>query len=402
MMAISRGTRVVSPSPPGRIPEGDGADASAISARRRSGAMVARSTLVSSTEDVNLAAVCAFWRGEFGLVDELLAEADRCASVGPVTEAESRDVMLRDALAGVVASLRGEAELADECFERALVPKGDHALDVAQATVLAMRAGFAGRTTPDQTIADARRAREIADRIGAPQLAALATLGEGWALAQSGRLGEAALALASAQDRLDDVLECSVAGLRRAEVLMRLGDRLEARHLVDACREVFDERGARYWLTRAALLTGTIDRDRGGRWLRLARGTAGTDEAYARLFRPEGELRIEPARVAGVQRDGDPVRFLTRHAEATVRLLAAAGDLGVSVEVLASTFWPGADHMRVAARTRTMLWQARNSLGPDAWRIQRDRNTIRLDNGGLVIIGTTTAEAVGAEFRTAS
>jgi hypothetical protein len=45
-----------------------------------------------------------------------------------------------------------------------------------------------------------------------------------------------------------------------------------------------------------------------------------------------------------------------------------------------------------------MLWQARNSLGPDAWRVQRRGEVIVLDGSGLAIVGTVTRAAVASEF----
>jgi tetratricopeptide (TPR) repeat protein len=352
-----------------------------------------------SSGPLNVSAVCAFWRGEFGQVDEILAESEQAFLGCAPTDEVLQGRMLRGALSGVVASLRGDLAVADEKFDDALNAIGTGSLDEARVVVLAMRAAFAGETRPERALADARLSRELAAGFDDRRLAAMAEVGEGWALAELGRLTEAARVLESACIRFDGALQRSVAMLRLAEVDLRLGDRAAARGLVDEARQVFDDHGARYWSTRAALFTGTVDRDRSGRWLRLARETAGADRAYARLFRPDGELRVDPAKTPGVRRNGEPVRFITRHAEAAVRLLAAAGCEGVRVDVMASTFWPDADRLRVAARTRTMLWQARNSLGPDAWRIQRHREVVILETSGLLVVGTTTPDEVAAEFQ---
>jgi hypothetical protein len=348
---------------------------------------------VEEVDALSLLAACAFWRGEFEQVDDFLAEAD---AVGIGSSSGSR--ALRRSMGGVVASLRGERDLADGLFEDALGLIGGDLDDSDRVVVLAMRAAFAGESETDRRLDNANLARKLATGAGDPAFAALAAIGEGWALAGIGRLDEAAAVLKVAAAGLDGPLERSVANLRLAEVEFRRGDRRSARRLVDDAREVFDAQGARYFSTRAAMLTGAIDRDRSGRWLRLARETAGTDLAYGRLFLPDGELRIEPAVTPGVRRDGEPVRFLTRHAEAAIRLLAAVGDVGVSAEDLGTTFWAGADPVRVRARVRTMLWQARNSLGPDAWRVQRRGEVIVLDGSGLAIVGTVTRAAVASEF----
>ena len=163
-------------------------------------------------------------------------------------------------------------------------------------------------------------------------------------------------------------------------------------------RETFLAAEARYWGARAVLLTGAIDRDRGGRWLKLARELALPDPAYERLFLPEGVLSIDLAAKSPVCRDGVPVVFLTRHAEAAVRLLAMSGAEGMSVQRIADVFWPGVPLDRQRARLRTLLWQVRNSLGADAWRVQRQRDLVVLNASGIDVNGSITAAAIAAEF----
>jgi hypothetical protein len=229
-------------------------------------------------------------------------------------------------------------------------------------------------------------------------LAAVAAIGEGWAHSELGQLDQAVQELQTASVELPGNLERSVAQLRLAEVQLQMGDRASARAAVDAARETFLEAEARYWGARAVLLTGAIDRDRGGRWLKLARELSLPDPAYDRLFLPEGSLTIDVSSSASVLRDGVRIEFLTRHADAAVRLLAAAGSNGMKARELSNVFWPGVPEERQRARLRTMLWQARNSLGADAWRVQRQRDLVVLDTSGVDVSGLVTVAAIAKEF----
>jgi len=251
---------------------------------------------------------------------------------------------------------------------------------------------------PDRALEDVQRASELSAALGKQELAAVAAIGEGWALSGLGQVDQAAHELQTASAELPGNLERSVAQLRLAEVQLRMGDRASARKAVDAARETVLKAEARYWGARAALLTGAIDRDRGGRWLKLARELALPDPAYERLFLPEGMLSVDLSAKSAVRRDGVPVVFLTRHAEAAVRLLAMSGPEGMSIQRIADIFWPGVPPDRQRARLRTLLWQARNSLGADAWRLQRQHDLVVLDTSGVDVNGSITTTAIAEEF----
>ena len=133
-------------------------------------------------------------------------------------------------------------------------------------------------------------------------------------------------------------------------MLLGLSDRPAARAVLEEARAAFEAAGARYWATRASLAMGSADRDRGGRWLRLARSTAAADPAYDRLFTPSQALQIKVMGQPAVLLDGHRVDFLTRHAELATYLLAIAGPAGISAEELASALWPGVDERRTGPR----------------------------------------------------
>ena len=80
-------------------------------------------------------------------------------------------------------------------------------LDEARVVVLAMRAALAGESRPERALADARLSRGLAAGFDDRRLAAMAEVGEGWALAELGCLTEAARVLESACIRFDGALQ---------------------------------------------------------------------------------------------------------------------------------------------------------------------------------------------------
>ena len=340
----------------------------------------------------------AFWAGDFTALDELLSTAPALVGPGPWPDEIAAQVVFQRSLGAVLASLRGNRDDAERGFFDALALSGGQPVDEARVIAYSLRAAFASDGEPERALDDVGRARQLSSAVGNSELAAVASIGEGWALSELGQLEEAASVLQDATENLPDSLGRSVAQLRLAEVELMMGDRASARSSVDTARETFLKAEARYWGARAVLLTGAIDRDRGGRWLKLARELALPDPAYERLFLPEGMLSIELSAKSAVRRDGVPVVFLTRHAEAAVRLLAMSGPEGMSIQRIADIFWPGVPPDRQRARLRTLLWQARNSLGADAWRLQRQHDLVALDTSGVDVHGSITATAIAEEF----
>jgi tetratricopeptide (TPR) repeat protein len=345
-----------------------------------------------------LLGLCAFWSGDFAALDEMLEITSELVGPGPWSDEVAARVILQRSLSAVLASLRGQREEAENQFAAALALSGGQAVDEARVVAYSMRAALASDGLPERALEDVQRARELSSALGKQELAAVAAIGEGWAHGELGQLDQAAQVLQAASAEVPGNLERSVAQLRLAEVQLRMGDRATARATVDAARETLLEAEARYWGARAVLLTGAIDRDRGGRWLKLARELSLPDPAYDRLFLPEGSLTIDVSSAASVLRDGAPIEFLTRHAEAAVRLLAMSRSNGMSAQELSDVFWPGIPEERQRARLRTLLWQARNSLGADAWRVQRQGNIVVLDTSGVDVFGSITAASLAKEF----
>ena len=381
----------------GRRSEGEGGSPSPTGFDEKSIGHVARESLAASGPYA-LLSLTAFWAGDFTALDELLVSAPATVGPGPWPDEIAAQVVFQRSLGAVLSSLRGNRDDAETGFLDALALRGGQPVDEARVIAYSMRAAFASDGLPERALDDIGRARELSSAVGNSELAAVASIGEGWALSELGQLEEAASVLQDAMENLPDSLGRSVAQLRLAEVELMMGDRVSARSSVDRARETFLKAEARYWAARAVLLTGSIDRDRGGRWLKLARELALPDLAYERLFLPEGALSIDLSAKSPVCRDGMPIVFLTRHAEAAVRLLAMSGSEGMSVQHIADVFWPDVPLDRQRARLRTLLWQARNSLGADAWRVQRQHDLVVFDRSGVDVSGSITATAIAAEF----
>lgn len=376
-----------------------GADGLHAWAQEKSAELGAKNYTAGDPGPYALMGLSAFWMGDFAAVDEVLAIAADLAGDGPWPDDVAARVVLQRSLAGVVSSLRGLTDHAELQFAEALGPQGGTEVTAARVIAYSMRAALASEGKPERALEDVAHARRLAREIDIPELSAITAIGEGWAFSELGNLEDAASILLIASSELSGDLERSVAQLRLAEVQLRLGNRAAARATVDAARETFVNAEARYWAARAVLLTGAIDRDRGGRWLKLARDLSLPDLAYERLFLPEGTLRIDLTAQTPVRRDGESVAFLTRHAETAVRLLAASGQSGLSSKELSEIFWPGISAERQSARLRTLLWQARNSLGADAWRVQRKRDIVVFDATGVELVGTITTSEIVDEFQ---
>lgn len=322
----------------------------------------------------------AFCLGDFERAIQLLRTADSVT----VTPPDSRnDGALVQGFTGVVEAVRGRQSEADRHFAAGLALAEADEAPWYSVMVRTLRADYTARWAPHRSLADARRAQREAEELGDTWWQALARYSEGAALAELGDLPAAREVLEAVVLDLTNPVERAFAQLELGEVLLGLSDRPAARSVLEEARRAFEGAGARYWATRASLAMGSADRDRGGRWLRLARSTAVADPAYDRLFAPSQELQIKVIGSPAVLLDGHKVEFLTRHAELGTYMLAIAGPKGLSADELAASLWPGVDERRTGPRLRTLLWQVRNALGREAWRVQRRGVLVMLDLTGV-------------------
>ena len=333
----------------------------------------------------------AFCLGDFERASQLLRAAERATS----TLGEARnELALVEGFTGVVDAVRGRQAEADRAFARGLERAESDEAPWYSVMVRTLRADYTAGWAPHRSLVDARRAQREAVALGDTWWHGLARYAEGAALAELGDLVTARSLLEEVVLELGNPIERGFAQLELGEVLLGLGDRPAARAVLEEARVAFDAAGARYWATRASLAMGSADRDRGGRWLRLARSTAAADPAYDRLFSPAQTLQIKVMGEPAVLLDGHRVDFLTRHAELATYLLAIAGPTGIAAEELEAALWPGVDGNRTGPRLRTLLWQVRNALGREAWRVQRRRGMVLLDLTGVDVDLRESAPAV--------
>ncbi len=332
-------------------------------------------------------ALYAFCAGDLDRLDHVLRTAE--TTLAELSEPEARnDGALVAGFRGVLEAVRGNQAESDRHFAEGLRRADADDAPWYDAIVRTLRAEFSAPWAPHRSLLDARQARTDAERLGDRWWHGLARLAEGTALSELGQLDAARDVLVVAIDELSNPLERAWAQMQLGEVLLRCSERPAARAHLDLARQAFESAGARWWATRCALAMGSADRDRGGRWVQLARTTAAADPAYERLFEPAQDLRIDVMGRPSVVLDGDRVQFLTRHAELAVYLLAiarAVGLAGLAPAELIATLWPGVDERRAGSRLRTVLWQARNALGAEAWRVQRRRDLVSIDLTGVAV-----------------
>ena len=321
-----------------------------------------------------------FWLGDFELALVFLADSTDYRGLNVVA---------------AIQALRGESEEAERTFERVLAMALATGHRLTEASIRVHRAEFLATRNPALAIEDARRAQVIAAEEGDEKWLSAARHAEGMALGVSGDPESAIEAMRQWASGYGGPLDRAVRQTTFAEMLVRAGRRSEARTQLEEAFPVFERARARYWLARAALGRAACDRDRGGRWLHLARSYADSDPAFQRLFTPVDTLRLRIDAEPRLLRNDVPIPFLTRHSEYALCLLVMAGADGLDGSVLASTLWPDVDDDRRKSRLRTLLWQVRNSLGPDAWRIQRAGDRIKIDSSGIDVESGVGSDGLG-------
>src|SRR5207342_3631547 len=99
-----------------------------------------------------------------------------------------------------------------------------------------------------------------------------------------------------------------------------------------------------------------------------ARGLTTPDPAYTRLWDARPNLRVH---VLGRQ---------TVHVgEQLVLLLAIAGGRGIDNERVGHALWPDGDPGKMPSNLSSAAYDARQALGPEAWRLHRASSQFWLD-----------------------
>ncbi|HEV2371888.1 MAG TPA: hypothetical protein VGS19_06940, partial [Streptosporangiaceae bacterium] len=323
------------------------------------------------------------WAGEFGPADTALTQA--ADAFAELSDPYDRyEAPLCHAARGVLFALRGDDAQAGLAFAEAIATAREVGETWYEAIARALRAEFTAHTDPRRARLDAtwalrelRRRKEDWWRQWAAQAAAVA--------AREAGMNRAAVTMLRAV--LADCslpLEKARCQLLLAETLLRNGETDEAAAVFQVAALTFDAAGCRYWAARSYLGLAGTSGAHAARWLARARRGDVSDAAYQRLFAREEELRLVAFGPGAVLRAGQPVTFHSHNAERLLFLLTLTGT-GVHVEELADRLWPDApsDHSRALGRIRTLLWDARQGLGPHAWRLSRRGPVVGFDFGGV-------------------
>lgn len=324
----------------------------------------------------------SLWAGDFGRADTLLSAARTV--YGEISDPFDRaEWPLVEAACGVLHALRRDQPCAEAAFTAALEASENVQTPWFTAMIRALRAEFCAQWQPARSLTDARAAFDFLAGV----------IGDEWWC----RWARRAVAVAdmhvgnldAAGHALESLLREPLNPIERAGTLVMLGEcRWRARstaEALDALHEALrlaDSTGSRYLQARALCLLAEVDHEHRDRWRDRALVAMTRDPAYRALLTSHTPLRINafgPGRILVGDR---PATFATRHAKAAVFILAFAGNDGVNAETLAEHLWPNVSSTAWHGRVRTLLWQIRQALGEEAWRLERRGTIVQLDLAG--------------------
>ncbi len=113
-------------------------------------------------------------------------------------------------------------------------------------------------------------------------------------------------------------------------------------------------------------------------------------------------LEIDVLGPLAIRVHGEPCRFKTNHAARLVVILAFARAVGVHPDTLAEQLWPDKEPEDAMGNLATAVWEARQGLGVEQWRLERDADRVRLRPEGAHIdldraIAVLASDAQGRE-----
>lgn len=334
-----------------------------------------RANPAEETRATALLAMLAMHEGDFG-------QAERLSSAGLAAldeEAAVPTVGLLYCARGAVAAHRGQAEDALANFALALEAAEQHDDAALKGLALALRSEHCPELPVNERLREA--------------WAATALLAGSWPWWSRMAVRAVAVAAGESGDReasaeaVESLLSDDIDGMERGRALLvkaanaaRFGDE-DPVPILEQAYALLEGADARFWAARAALEASAVDVANAERWRDKAAALSNGDVAFVRLLRTDHELRLDHEDGGRVLLDGEPVQFLTRHAELTVYLLALAGPEGMDTSDLATRLWPEAPARRHRPRLRTCLWQIRKAVGDEHWRLRRDRTHVYFEVG---------------------
>jgi tetratricopeptide (TPR) repeat protein len=285
---------------------------------------------------------------------------------------------------GVLWALRGEGERAEADFDRGLQAARQVKEPWYEAIVRTLRAEFTAAADPRRARQDALWALTELDRRGEHWWRVWAAQAAGVAALEAGMYTAAETALRDVLDHDQAPLERARTLLLLGETLLRAGDSAESVALLRSAADTFEATGASYWAARAYARLASAEPTLAADWMARAKRAGTSDPAFRKLLLRTSQLRLAAFGPGRVLYGGQELRFHTDNATRAIFLLALAGPHGMHVEQLAEHLWSDrVERSRLLGRIRTLLWDARRGLGPEAWRLQRRSTLVALDLTGV-------------------
>lgn len=284
---------------------------------------------------------------------------------------------------GALLTLRGDLDAGEEAFERAIQASRRVGASWCSAYTRAVRAVLFARLDHRLATTDARSAYDAFVDMGHEPGRKWAVRAMAVAAAEAGQPETAAELLQTSLDEELGPLDRALALYHLGEALLQNDQGDEARRVLEEARDLFESSGARYFLVRTYLKLGEADTGRASFWRERALEESDEDPAYDRLFADPGHLTIRVLGLPGAFAEGARLRFRTKRAELLVYALALSHGGTLHRDELMERLWPSAPLDRAGARLRTTLWEARQALGTEAWRLRREGHLVRIDLMGV-------------------
>lgn len=327
-------------------------------------------------------AFVALNRGDFERAERFCAEGHEAFDRAAPEDRVPRSVV--HTCLGTLHSLRGGLELAKGEFAAATLGADEWFVVIARAVRAEMLAGADPAMADEDSRFVLGWARETKDA----WWRTWAERGLGIGARARGELDASRQILEGIEDL--NPLERGRTLLALGETCADLDDLGAAESALNEAGEIFRSRGARYWEVRALLQLARARPLQRPRLIAAAQSKSSEDAAYHRLFvSASGQLAIRLEEPRGILVDGVAVQFRSRPARELLYRLAGEGQ--VPAPQLAAILWPGSPPKHQLARLRTALWDARRSLGSQAWRVLRNQGDVVFDLSGAELIGSATA-----------
>jgi tetratricopeptide (TPR) repeat protein len=292
---------------------------------------------------------------------------------------------LAHAAQGALAAIRGQVTEADACFERGLRLAREVDNRWYEAIVRTLRADHTVQFDSRRAHVDARWARRVFEEVGDTWFATIARRVRAEAALVSGEVEAAQLLAEGLIDHLSNPVERGRCLIVMARARLKAGDRDDAAQRADQAIRALEPTGATYLLVTALLLLAESDPMRAPDAIERARGLTTPDTAYIRLWDTRPNLRVHVLGRQTVHVGDELVEFRTTKAEQLVLLLAIAGGRGIDNERVGHALWPDGDPGKMPSNLSSAAYDARQGLGPEAWRLHRASSQFWLDLDGAFV-----------------